>query len=260
MKFKLENYIKDRFIHTKSANPIRFIYYFFHKYLKKTSKKTYTKTGLDLLISHFFRNQSSGIYIDIGCYHPTHGSNTYLLHQKGWLGINLDLDDVSIEYFNRSRKNSYNKKIALSDKKGFINLYRPHQKSAGQSVDQFTVSRMKQEDLEIIKIECDTLNNIIDQSPFADRQIDFISIDVEGHEITILKEFNFERYRPRLIALEFNDPELKRIDFEFNSIDSLLKSDLHLLLSSKNYHFVNWTNNDVVYISNDEYSKREVIK
>ena len=229
-----------------------------YKALKKRS--TYSQNEEDLFIDEYFKKKDSGFYIDIGCYHPTHGSNTYLLHRQGWLGINLDLDDVSIEYFNRSRKNSYNKKIALSDKKGFIDLYRPHQKSAGQSVDQFAVSRMKQKDLEIIKVECDTLNNIIAQSPFADRQIDLISIDVEGHEVAILKAFDFEKYRPKLISLEFNDPVLKRVDFEFNNINSLLKSDLHLLLTSNNYHFVNWTNNDVVYVSNDVYNKREVVK
>lgn len=106
---KLDKYIKDNFINVSSSNPIKFLYLLFHKYIKKNSKKSYSFGGIDLLISHFFRNQSNGIYLDVGCYHPIQGSNTYLLHKKGWSGINIDLDEVSIDLFDKFRKKDFNK-------------------------------------------------------------------------------------------------------------------------------------------------------
>ena len=42
-----------------------------------------------------------------------------------------------------------------------------------------------------IEIECDTLNSIIDNSKFKNMEIDFISIDIEGHDLNALREFDF---------------------------------------------------------------------
>src|SRR5262249_50862923 len=38
-------------------------------------------------------------------------------------------------------------------------------------------------------------------------QIDFVSIDVEGAELEVLKGFDLERYQPRVLVIEANKPE-----------------------------------------------------
>ena len=255
---KLDKYIKDNFINVSSSNPIKFLYLLFHKYIKKNSKKSYSFGGIDLLISHFFRNQSNGIYLDVGCYHPIQGSNTYLLHKKGWSGINIDLDEVSIDLFDKFRKKDFNKQIAISDKKSSITLFRPHKRAAGQSVNPSTVSRLNNSDGETIEIECDTLNNVIEMSQFKESKIDFISIDIEGHEVEALKDFNFKKYCPKIIVAEFNDPELKRVEFYHQNIDRVLNSDLYKLLSAKGYKFINWHHADIVFVSSEVYNQREL--
>ena len=38
--------------------------------------------GEDLIISDLTKNIKNGFYVDAGCYHPLHLSNTYLLYKR----------------------------------------------------------------------------------------------------------------------------------------------------------------------------------
>lgn len=46
-----------------------------------------------------------------------------------------------------------------------------------------------------------TLDDILGEAN-APRAIDFVSIDVEGHEVSVLRGFDLARWRPRLILIE----------------------------------------------------------
>jgi len=66
--------------------------YFYHMYYRPKiffPKKTYSMYGEDLFIKEFFKKKQIGFYVDVGCYHPIDGSNTYLLYKKGWKGVNI---------------------------------------------------------------------------------------------------------------------------------------------------------------------------
>ena len=53
----------------------------------------------DIFINKYLKNIDKGFYVDIGAFNPIRGSNTYLLYQKGWSGINVDADENSIKMF-----------------------------------------------------------------------------------------------------------------------------------------------------------------
>ena len=77
--------------------------------------------GEDLFINNFFKNKKKGFYIDVGCYHPIHRSNTFLLYKKGWRGINIDIHKFSIELFRYLRPEDFNYNFAVSNKNEVIN-------------------------------------------------------------------------------------------------------------------------------------------
>src|SRR5262245_2013687 len=47
------------------------------------------------------------VYVDAGCFHPIHCSNTLLLHKRGWCGINVDMVEKKISVFRQFRPNDY---------------------------------------------------------------------------------------------------------------------------------------------------------
>ena len=77
-------------------------------------KKTYSMYGEDIVVNKFFKKKSLGYYVDVGCYHPIDGNNTYLLFKKGWKGINIDINKLSIELFKNARKRDLNINTAVS--------------------------------------------------------------------------------------------------------------------------------------------------
>ena len=89
--------------------------YFKNKYLLK--KKSYSAFGEDVEIKKHFKKNFKGFYVDVGCYHPIKANNTLLLHQRGWTGINIDINKLSIDLFNFCRPKDINLNLAISKKK-----------------------------------------------------------------------------------------------------------------------------------------------
>ena len=164
----------------------------FHNiYLKNNffiKKKTYSMDGEDLFIDDFFKNKI-GLYVDVGAYHPLELSNTYLLHKRKWEGINIDINSLSIEYFDFLRPNDINLNLGVAKKNSTKIIY-------------------------FQKIKTKTLTAILDKTKFKGKEIDFLNIDTEGNDLEVLKSLDFKRYKPKLICVELIDhfnPEQKEI-------------------------------------------------
>ena len=95
----------------------------------KFEKKSYSFGGCDLLVDYLFKSLDKGFYIDVGCQHPITNNNTYLLHQRQWGGINIDLDDKNIKLFNTHRPKDINICACLSSKEQIKDLYVFHSSS-----------------------------------------------------------------------------------------------------------------------------------
>ena len=249
----IEKYLKKKFLFTQKNNFLKSLYFFVHRFYNRENSvnQSFTRYGLDLLLKHFFRDKKEGIYIDVGCFHPKLANNTYLLYKKGWRGINIDVDPHTIEIFNYLRPRDYNKQIAVSDKSGEVDLYFYHDRSAINTLSKETFVSRGGKSLDIKKIKCETLNSIIENSPFKDNKIDFLTIDVEGYEINVLKGFDINKYKPDIIVLEFIDNTSKEQEFYNNKIQNLINSKIYKYMSENYYSFVNWVGFDLVFISKD---------
>ena len=54
-----------------------------------------------------------------------------------------------------------------------------------------------------VKVPCNTLNNIL-QECNCPKDIDYLSIDIEGYEYIVLKDFNFKEWNIGLMTVEHN--------------------------------------------------------
>ena len=228
---------------------LKFLKVFIKSFTHK--KISYSYGGIDSLILNIFKNQKKGFYLDIGCGHPIKNNNTYLLNKKGWGGMNIDLDKDNIDLFNSYRKNDVNLTIAVSDKEGEADLFFYHSKSALNTISKQNADFQKADVSEIKKIKTQTINNIIENSPYKDKKIDFLSIDVEGSELSILKNFNFRKYSPKVIVVEYLDLSLKKLEIKNLNIDNIIKSDIYKLIISNNYTLANVLHSDLVFIQNN---------
>ena len=205
---------------------------------------------MDLLLEHIFKNQSHGFYIDVGCQHPVMNNNTYLLYKKGWNGINIDLDKKNIDLFSFYRKRDLNINVAISSREDERDLFFYHDKSAINTLEKSVANYQKAQVKKIKKVKTKTLNSIIENSKFNNLTIDFVSIDVEGHELEVIKGFDLKKYKPKVVIIEFLDLSLKKLEIKNLNIKNFLKSEIYQYMIDKNYTLVNLIHSDLIFVNN----------
>jgi FkbM family methyltransferase len=219
---------------------------------KIISKKIYYSfSGVDAIIENIFRNKKKGFYVDVGCQNPIKNNNTYLLHKKGWFGLNIDLDKDNIDIFNVSRPNDENINTAISNKVGQTDLYFYNKKSPINTIDKTTSDFQKANVSKIKKIQTNTLNNILYNSKYKNNKINLLSVDVEGHELQVFEGLDFNLYKPDVIVVEVLDLNVKKLEIKNLKIENLFNTELYKFLISKNYVLVNCIYSDLVFINKD---------
>jgi len=182
-------------------------------------KKSYSQCGEDKLITNFFFNKKiyNGTYLDIGAYNPIKYNNTFLLFKSGWSGINIDLNQTSIDLFNILRPKDKNICAAISDKKErakvlMENIFSPlNSISKDQSIKLKNITNKKK----TYYIQTKTIGSIVK------KKFDFLNIDIEGMDFRVLKSINLLKFQPSLICIEILEKKsvlqvknyLKRLDY-----------------------------------------------
>tara|TARA_B100001175_G_C19505974_1_gene640869 strand:- start:2249 stop:2965 length:717 start_codon:yes stop_codon:yes gene_type:complete len=220
-------------------------------YYEKYTKKSYSFNNVDLIIDYLLKDIENGIYIDLGCNHPIKFNNTYLLYKRGWSGINIDSDKISIDLFNKFRKNDFNVNKIVSENEDLKKLYIYHDRSTINTLDKELVNSRTKKPISEIEEKSTTLNKIIEKSPFEKDKINLLTVDIEGHEFQALKNFNFSKYKIDVVVLELFDKSLSKIEMFNQSIDFVTKSRIYNLLLNNNYKLINWVHSDLIFVRND---------
>ena len=205
-----------------------FIYIFHNLFIKNKifiNRDYYSHSKEDKFILKKF-GKKKGFYVDVGCHHPTRLNNCHLLYKNGWRGINIDLNKISIDLFNYARKDDVNINIAVSLKKGEVKYYYDKPLSLYNSL--LKKNYLKYSNV----IKTDSLDNIIRRTRFKNKEIDFLSIDVEGKDLDVLKSLNFEKYNPKSICVEIWKTEHK------NNIYNFLIKKKYRLVEKKRENFI----------------------
>jgi len=180
----------------------------------------------DDYIINYFKKGYKGNFVDLGCFHPTRHNNTFKLYKKGWRGINIDLNKLTIDLFNTVRPGDINICTALSNKKSTANLYYLGDFSVHNTIyknnlnllnDHFSINK---KDIKTKKTKTERLDSILTKYKFF--KVDFMSIDIEGEEIKVLQSLNLKKFKIKYICIEIFPHNNKK------SIENNLKVIKHL--------------------------------
>jgi len=197
--------------------------YIKHKFFIK--KKSYAMDNEDTAVLDYFKDKKNGFYVDVGCYHPTHRNNTYLLHKKNWIGVNIDTSEFSIDLFNHMRPKDLNYNCAISNKNEIIKLFYQKELSQLSTTERDQAETVFQGNIKEKEVQAFTLDEILDRDKFKDIKIDFLDIDVEGADLKVLEGLSFDRFKPELVCVEIHTKEIKQ-------------SDIYKFLINKNYELL----------------------
>ena len=169
----------------------------------------YSQFGEDKILAEIFNGKSKGLCIEVGANDGVNDSNTMYFENVGWNCILIEPNPVLCKMIRTSR-NATLVEVAASDKNGETSLFvaegaeRAHGVSTINSAEE-ALNKIKSYGFTYseVKVKTRLLNEILDGLKI-DRVIDFISIDVEGHELEVLRGFSIERWKPTVFLVEDN--------------------------------------------------------
>lgn len=188
--------------------------------------KTYSQNGQDLFIKKLFKNKPNGYFLEIGGGDGLWISNTLLLEEQlGWTGILVEPTKAYQKLIN-NRPNCICVNKCVSDDFKTLTLFEIHDtgqasinpNEAAENTLLTQVADVKIEDKnkldsrwgvtkDAYEVEAVPLKHILDDAN-APKHIDYFSLDVEGHEETILMTFAFDQYSFGCLGIENPTPAL----------------------------------------------------
>ena len=198
----------SRFLNlSKKYKFLKKIYFFYNIYIRNY-KYLFNSSQFseDKIILNLFPKKFIGNFVDIGCYHPTKYSNTYLLYKYGWSGINIDLNPLSIELFNYLRPKDINICAAISDKEIKKKILFTGDLSPENTIQSSHKSFLiknhnyKNKDIKIKLIKTVKLLKLLKK--YNLNKINFLNIDIEGHELKVLQSLDLNKIKIDIICVE----------------------------------------------------------
>ncbi len=148
--------------------------------------------------------EKGGVYVDVGAHHPKRFSNTLFFYELGWDGINIDPNEGTENLFNKSRPRDKTIEIALGEQPGKQEFF---------TYDESALNSLKDRETELADtpyvssgakmVEVSTLKDVMAQFfPDTIPHPNFLDIDVEGHELEVLKGNDWSKFRFSYVLVE----------------------------------------------------------
>jgi FkbM family methyltransferase len=166
---------------------------------------SYAQNFEDVVLDRVFRDTESGFYVDVGANDPDVCSVTRHFYDRGWRGINVE-PGLVFARLAVARARDVNLQLAASDRAGDVEFYEfPGADGlAGLSPDVPEQFRPLADRRFTRTVRAAPLRDIL--AEHAPPTIDFLSIDVEGHERQVLLGNDWGRFRPRVVLVEATLP------------------------------------------------------
>ena len=200
------------------------------------------------MLRSLLRNDNNKFYVDVGCNHPFRDNNSILFYSMGWRGINIDANSDVIRTFNKLRPTDKNVNCGVSDEDGTMSFYM----FQNSSVNTFSKRNMENNiayggKLEnTIQVNVRSLESILRDNITPGQQISFLTIDVEGFDLKVLRSNNWQIYRPKIVLVEINDVECTEI----------IKNEIGNFMLTQSYIPYAKTINNWLFVDETKFTKK----
>ena len=182
----------------------------------------------------------NGYFVDLAAAYPVLSSNSYFLEKHlGWNGLLIEGNPFFADELRSERSSKVIEVVVSSEANKTIQFRIDNGVCGGIIGDNFDnnlITRSSQlKSAKIIDLKTKTLLQILLENN-APKEMDYLSLDVEGAEYECLKNFDFEQFKWRFMTVE--RPNL----------------ELNLLLDEKGYIQVHHERYDTFYVHKDHIS------
>ena len=172
----------------------------------KRLRFSYAQHGEDL-IAEALLPETRGFYVDVGAFHPVSISNTYLFYRKGWRGIVVDPAPHLGRLYQRRRPEDRLLNCAVSEAEGERTFEVMGAGETSHLKGSVPLTASTKQPVASIQVQCRRLASILGDHLPQGQTIDFLTVDAEGHDLSVLRSNDWSKFRPRLVAVEDTLPE-----------------------------------------------------
>ena len=169
----------------------------------------YSQNGEDVVLDYLFRDQPSGVFVEVGCIDGKRFSNTLALEEKGWRGLCVEAHADYIPLLRRNRPGSIVCHCAaaeIDDENGVLYANRRGSLSTLNGGKEREFRRRfgtNFHGFEIQSVVKRRLDGLFREHSI--HSIDVLSVDIEGEEANALRGIDFQLFQPRVLVIECDD-------------------------------------------------------
>lgn len=169
------------------------------------TSKYFAQFGEDRILNQML-NKAKGNCVEVGGFDGITGSNTYFFERIGWRCIVVEpMPDFCRKI--RSVRQCEVVEVAASDRSGEVEFFVAAGVETLSTIERddkhfARIKSLSSEEIKKITVKTARLNDILLERGMTD--IDFLTIDVEGHEMSVLSGMSFLEISPRIIIIEDN--------------------------------------------------------
>jgi FkbM family methyltransferase len=203
--------------------------------------KSYAQEGEDIVLRRIFDAKESGFYVDVGAHHPKRFSNTYIFYRRGWRGINVEPNPASIREFERARPRDINLQVGISELPGSATYYEFDEPALNTFDREVVDQRLRDTSYRLVgstQVPLLRLDDVLRRHLPPGQEIDFLSVDVEGLDLSTLKSNDWDSFRPACVLAEV---------LGANSVEEVLRGEVARFMLMHRYVMFAKTMNTVFF-------------
>ena len=212
---------------------------------------SYSQAGEDAVLRFLFADKKIKkiSYLEIGTSSPDYSNNTYLFYKNGSKGVCVEADKTLIPQIKKLRPQDkiLNVGVAVSEKDeadlyvfdvSGINTFDKQEAEKRAASGTYKM-------LEVVKVPLININRLIKEN--FESYPDFLSIDIEGLDLEVLKSLDFEKYPIPVLCVEtctYSENHIRPKDYSIATF-----------LESKNYMVYADTYVNTLFVNKDWFYK-----
>lgn len=168
----------------------------------------FSQFGEDRILARIFKDQASGSCVEVGANDGLHGSTTLYFERRGWDCVLVEPNPALCARL-RETRTAQVFECAASSESGTAAMQIAEGPGLAHAVSTLCSGEEAERTLRNhgvavrpLDVATRTLDDILGEAKL--NAVDFMSIDVEGFELEVLKGFSIDRWRPTILIIEDN--------------------------------------------------------
>ncbi len=169
--------------------------------------------GEDRVLARFIGARRNGFFVDVGAFDPVRFSNTWILYQQGWHGINIEPSPEGARRLRRLRPRDTTLNVGVAGTAGKMEYHAFNDPALNTFDAALAASRDDGRTYRIVDrstIPVERLDTLLARHVPAGTAIDLLTVDVEGLDLEVLESNDWMRFRPEYVMAEALGFELEQ--------------------------------------------------